>query len=80
MSKKKGVLSLKDCSLKKQAKLLSGDGSWNTFSLPECAIKSVQMNDGPCGIRIPSKNLDNSNLETSLEATAFPTPSLLACY
>lgn len=79
MSKKKGVLSLKDCSLKKQAKLLSGDGSWNTFSLPECAIKSVQMNDGPCGIRIPSKNLDNSNLETSLEATAFPTPSLLAC-
>ena len=79
MSKKKGTLLLKQCSLKKQAKLLSGNGSWNTFSLEECAIPSIQMNDGPCGLRVPSSNAGDSNLETSLKATAFPTPSLLAC-
>ena len=79
MSKKKETLSLKDCSLRKQAKLISGNGSWNTFALPECSIESIQMNDGPCGLRIPSLNSNDSNLETSLKATAFPTPSLLAC-
>lgn len=79
MKKNKPLVPLSKCSVKKQAFLLSGNGNWETHSLPECGIDSIVMHDGPCGLRVPSDDINDLSHDGVAKATCFPAPSLSAC-
>lgn len=64
-------------SLEEQASLLDGLDVWHTKSLD--GIPSILMADGPHGLRKQIDAHDNLGLAGSIQATAFPTASLLAC-
>ena len=59
--------------LKKQTKLLSGDGRWKSASIPECNIQGIKMSDGPAGV----KGYENDS--TKNDIVCFPSPALNAC-
>ncbi len=76
MAKKKKVVPINKLPLKKQAKLLFGNGYWRTHGIKESDIHEIKMNDGPCGLRTPETDAMNSDI---LPATCFPAPCLSAC-
>lgn len=62
-----------DLSLEEKAMLVSGDGPWNTASLPQLGIESVRLSDGPHGLRVMSAGSgDSLGLAESERATCFP--------
>jgi beta-glucosidase len=65
--------------LRQKASLLFGDGDWKTHGFPAQGLGVVQMNDGPCGLRIPEEGPLDVTLGRSQPATAFPAPCLTAC-
>ena len=76
MSSKKGKLN-PPSNLEKAA-LLSGNGSWFTYGIDRLGVKSVEMHDGPLGVRKVGNDPD-FNLKTSEAAVCFPAPCLTAC-
>ncbi len=66
-------------TLDEKADYVSGDGFWRTKAIPRLGIPSIEMTDGPHGLRKlrdPGVQGDFSDL---VRTTAFPTASLSAC-
>ena len=62
-----------ELSLEQKAALVSGDGPWNTASLPEHGVQPVRLSDGPHGLRVMMDGGgDNLGLAESARATCFP--------
>ncbi len=65
--------------LEEKAKLLCGYKTMNTYPIEELHIPSLQLSDGPNGVRMEDKNGDSLNgIAASLPATCFPTGVNLA--
>lgn len=65
--------------LEEKAKLLCGYKTMNTYPIEELHIPSLQLSDGPNGVRMEDKNGDSLNgIASSLPATCFPTGVNLA--
>jgi len=70
-------------SLKQKAKLLYGNGDWNTNAIKKKPIRVLEMHDGPLGLRKPTPQseqpLNGELVGTSLPSTCYPAPCLTAC-
>ncbi|MCQ2772623.1 MAG: glycoside hydrolase family 3 C-terminal domain-containing protein [Bacilli bacterium] len=67
---------------KQKAKLLYGNGEWETNPISGTTIGSVVMHDGPCGLRIPTKGgmpQPGSLVQDAEPSTCYPAPCLIAC-
>ena len=65
--------------LEEKAKMLCGYKTMNTYPIEELYIPSLQLSDGPNGVRMEDKNGDSLNgIAASLPATCFPTGVNLA--
>lgn len=65
-------------SLQEKASLLSGEDYWNTKPIERLNIPSINMSDGPHGVRKQAGKADNLGLHTSIPATCYPTAATLA--
>lgn len=64
--------ALEYLTLDEKIRMLSGDGTWRTFSVGE--LPAVRMADGPNGLR-----LSDGTTGAALPSVCFPTESMLAC-
>ena len=65
-------------TLEEKAKLCCGEGFWNTTDLPEHDVPSINLTDGPHGVRKQSGAADHLGLNESDKTTCFPTAAGLA--
>lgn len=72
---------LKKCSLKEKCSLLYGNGDWHTNPIERIKLRSLEMHDGPLGLRKPTatKVKRGDFVASSTKATCFPAPALYAC-
>ena len=64
---------IQELTIDEKISLLCGKDSWHTNNVDRLNIRSVTMNDGPHGLRIP---LDEGG---SIPATCFPPAATFAC-
>jgi hypothetical protein len=64
---------IQELTIDEKISLLCGKDSWHTNNIDRLNIRSVTMNDGPHGLRIP---LDEGG---SIPATCFPPAATFAC-
>ena len=69
---------LKKLTVEEKAALVSGTDFMFTNPVPRLSVKSIEMSDGPHGLRKQSGNSDNG-ISKSRPSTAFPTAATLAC-
>lgn len=65
-------------SLDEKCCLLSGKDFWSTFGFEKKGIPSINLSDGPHGIRKQEGAGDQLGLNGSLPATCFPTAATIA--
>jgi len=65
-------------SLDEKCYLLSGRDFWSTFSIEKKGVPSINLSDGPHGIRKQEGAGDQLGLGGSLPATCFPTAATIA--
>jgi beta-glucosidase len=65
-------ISASELSLDQKSRLVSGDGFWHTYGIPESGIEAVKLSDGPHGLRSQGEAGDNFGLTASEESTCFP--------
>lgn len=65
-------------SLDEKCYLLSGRDFWSTFSVEKKGVPSINLSDGPHGIRKQEGAGDQLGLGGSLPATCFPTAATIA--
>lgn len=63
---------MKEMDTEKLVSLLCGDQFMNTKALPEYDIPSLQMSDGPMGLRYQRKDQDSLGINRSEPATCLP--------
>lgn len=61
-----------------KAALVTGGSYWATAPIGRLNIPSIVMSDGPNGLRKQAGAGDNLGLNNSVEATCFPTESMMA--
>lgn len=61
-----------------KAGLLSGADVWNTRAAPAFGVPSIEMSDGPHGVRLQPGDADNLGIGGSEPATCFPTAATLS--
>lgn len=64
-----------EMTLEEKVSLLSGANAWSTVAVPRLGIPSVNLSDGPHGLR----RCDGLGWNESVPATCFPPAVLLAC-
>ena len=64
---------INELTIDEKISLLCGMDSWHTKNIDRLGIRSIQVNDGPHGLRIP---LDEGG---SIPATCFPPAATFAC-
>lgn len=64
-----------ELTLEEKASLLSGKDAWSTVAIPRLNIPSVNLSDGPHGLR----QCIGLGWNESVPATCFPPAALLAC-
>ena len=69
---------LKKLTVEEKAALLSGTDFMFTNPVPRLNIESIEMSDGPHGLRKQAGGGDNG-ISKSLPSTAFPTAVTTAC-
>lgn len=57
---------LKELTIEEKISFLSGKDSWHTYNVDRLNIRSIQVNDGPHGLRVPLEE------GSSIPATCFP--------
>lgn len=62
-------------TLEEKVSLLSGANAWSTVAIPRLGIPSINLSDGPHGLR----RCDGLGWNESVPATCFPPAVLLAC-
>ena len=70
---------LKKVPLKEKVSLLYGDGNWKIRGIPSQNLSGLTMHDGPMGLRVADAQGLADGLSTSLPATCYPSPALMAC-
>ena len=60
--------------------LLCGDQFMNTKALPEYDIPSLEMSDGPMGLRYQKKDKDSLGINRSEPATCLPAGVAARCH
>jgi beta-glucosidase len=80
-SNKSAVDGVKKLNNKQKVSLLYGKGVWWTNAISGTPIVSIEMHDGPCGLRRPTggKPKAGEMVEASFPSTCFPAPCLTAC-
>lgn len=71
-------LLLEQLTTQEKVALVSGTEFWKTNPIPRLGIPSINLTDGPCGVRRQEDNADHLGLNESQPATAFPTGSCTA--
>lgn len=66
-------------SLEQKAKFVSGLDYWHLEAAPELGLPSINITDGPHGLRKQDPNNGEVGLGHSFPATCFPPASLSAC-
>lgn len=66
-------------SLEDKVKLCSGSSFWSTIDMRRYGLKSIFMTDGPHGLRKQEGLGDNLGLNSSMQATCFPTACASSC-
>ncbi len=69
---------IKKLTLEEKAHLLSGRDFWSTVSVEAKGVPSIQLSDGPHGLRKQEGAGDQLGLNGSLPATCFPTAATIA--
>jgi beta-glucosidase len=69
---------LDELTLEEKASLVSGSGFWWTRRIERLGIGSIQVSDGPHGLRKQERRGDHTGSGDSVPATCFPTASALA--
>lgn len=69
-------MDINQLTKEEKIKLLTGSGNWHTSDL-NGKIKSIQLSDGPHGLRAQSERASSNN--DSIVASCFPTASATAC-
>lgn len=62
-------------TLEEKVSLLSGQNAWSTVAIPRLNIPSINLSDGPHGLR----RCDGLGWNESVPSTCFPPAVLLAC-
>lgn len=70
---------VKQMTLEEKASLCSGEGFWNLKKIERLGIPTIMLSDGPHGLRKQEQGCDHIGLNTSVEATCYPTASCIAC-
>ncbi len=65
-------------TLEEKAAYVCGKNEWQTREIPKYGVPSIQMADGPNGIRRQVGDGDHLGLNPSLPATCFPTAATVA--
>ena len=65
-------MKIKEMETEKLISLLCGDQFMNTKALPEYDIPSLEMSDGPMGLRYQKKDKDSLGINRSEPATCLP--------
>lgn len=65
-------------TLEEKAAYVCGKNEWQTRAMPKYGVPSIQMSDGPNGIRRQMGDGDHLGLNPSLPATCFPTEAMVA--
>jgi beta-glucosidase len=65
-------------SIEEKISLLSGKDFWHTRDFPELGIPSIEVADGPCGLRKQKESFDHMGFYGSQPATAYPCGPALA--
>ncbi len=68
-------MKIKEMETEKLISLLCGDQFMNTKALPEYDIPSLEMSDGPMGLRYQKKDKDSLGINRSEPATCLPAGS-----
>lgn len=69
---------ISELTLEEKASLCSGKGYWITQDFERFNVPSIQVSDGPHGLRKQDANGDNLGTGESTPAVCFPTASALA--
>lgn len=70
---------LEQLSLEEKASLVSGTDFWYTTAIECLDIPSLNLTDGPAGLRKQAGDSDALGLNKSVEAINFPAANLIAC-
>lgn len=68
-----------EMTLSEKAELCSGADFWLLKSIPPLGLETIMVADGPNGLRKQVGETDHIGLNTSVQATCFPTSCALAC-
>ena len=72
---------LQKLTAEQKISLLSGKDFWHTTDLPEFLVPSIEVSDGPCGLRKQKKQFDHLGFHESEPATACVSgPALAAAF
>lgn len=69
---------LNELTLDEKASLVSGKDYWYTEPIDRLDIPSVNLTDGPAGVRKQAGDSDALGLNESVEAIGFPAENLMA--
>lgn len=64
-----------EMTLEEKVSMLTGANAWSTVAIPRLGIPSINLSDGPHGLR----RCDGLGWDKSVPATCFPPAVLLAC-
>lgn len=68
---------LSQMTVREKAMLVTGKSYWATADISRLDVPSIQLCDGPNGLRKQAGSGDNLGLNHSVEATCFPTASAI---
>ena len=69
---------IKQLSKEEKCHLLSGKDFWSTYGIEHAGVPSIQLSDGPHGLRKQEGAGDQLGLNGSVPATCFPTAATIA--
>lgn len=75
----KAIELVKEMTLEEKASLTLGSDFWHTKEISRLNLKSIQVSDGPHGLRKEVRDSDKKVLVNSYPATCFPLAAASSC-